>query len=68
MKKVPFLIIFSISSMTGLSAQEIEGIAAAEAAETSSSNWQNWVFAGSALISAAVGVVIVSTNTGTFGH
>lgn len=32
------------------------------------STWQNWVFAASALVTAVIGVVIISTNTGTYSH
>lgn len=44
------------------------GFAAASSADATTSNWQNWVFAGSALVTAATGVVIISTNTGSFNH
>lgn len=67
MKKLPILIILCICSAPGLQAQET-GAAAVDSAEITKSNWQNWVFAGSALVTAAIGVVIVSTNTGNFGH
>ena len=50
-----------------MQAQET-GAAAVDYAELTKSHWQNWVFAGSALVTAAIGVVIVSTNTGNFGH
>ena len=67
MKQVLFLIIFSLLSIPGLWAQET-GVGAASSAQATTGNWQNWVFAGSALVTAAVGVAIISTNTGTFGH
>jgi hypothetical protein len=69
MKKVFFFTVFLFFSMSRLYAEETgEGAAAASASASSRSNWQNWVFAGSALVTVVVGVVIVSTNTGTFGH
>jgi len=67
MKKLPFLTIFFLFSIPGLWSQET-GAGAASSAQATTGNWQNWVFAGSALVTAAVGVVIISTNTGTFGH
>ncbi len=67
MKKCLYLFTL-IATMSGLFAQET-GAAAADSAEaTKSSNWQNWVFAGSALVSATVGVVIISLNSGTTSH
>lgn len=67
MKKLSFLTIFFLCSVSGLWAQET-GAAAASSAQATTGNWQNWVFAGSALVTAVVGVVIISTNTGSFGH
>lgn len=67
MKKISFLTIFVMFATPALFAQET-GAAAVDSAEVASSNWQNWVFAGSALVTAAIGVVIISTNTGSFGH
>lgn len=67
MKKVLFLFIFSLLSIPGLWAQET-GVGAASSAQAATSNWQNWVFAGSALVTAAVGVAIIATNNGSFGH
>ncbi len=67
MKKVSFLTIFFLFANLGLSAQET-GCGAACGTQTSTGDWQNWVFAGSALVAVIVGVVIISTNTGHFGH
>ena len=65
MKKRVF---FLILTMQHLSAQDV-GTAAAVSSETSSSNhWQNWVFASSALLSAALGVVVVALNPGSTSH
>jgi len=42
------------------------GMAAAmSASETQSTNWQNWMVAGGALITAAVGAIVVATNSGS---
>ncbi len=54
--------------MSGLTAQETGAAAASSAEATQSSNWQNWVFAGSALVTATAGVVIISLNTGNTSH
>ncbi len=67
MRKVPFLTIFFLLANLALSAQET-GAAAESGAQATTSNWQNWVFAGSALVTATVGVVIIATNSGSFGH
>lgn len=67
MKKISLLIIFILSTTATLSAQET-GTAAASSAETASSNWQNWVFAGSALVTAAAGVVIIAMSSGSTSH
>ena len=61
-------ILFSLLTLASLSPQE-PGHASVESTEVgSSSNWQNWIFAGSALVSATLGVVIVSLSTGTQSH
>ena len=41
-------------------------VGSAQAAQ--SSNWQNWAVAGGALVAAAIGVVIVATNSGSPSH
>lgn len=67
MKKCLFL--FALFVMTSeLCAQETGAAAADSAQATQSSNWQNWVFASSALVTATVGVVIISLNSGTTSH
>ncbi len=38
---------------------------AGSAKAAQSTNWQNWAVAGGALIAAAIGVVIVATNSGS---
>jgi hypothetical protein len=48
-----------------LFAQE-SGEAAVQTAKTAISNqWQNWVFAGSLLLTAATGILVVSLHTGS---
>lgn len=67
MKRIVFLFVL-IFSIHPLSAQET-GTASATAAEASkSSNWQNWAFASSALVTATLGVVIISLSSGTNSH
>ena len=59
--------IFILSAAPTLYAQET-GAAAASSSETASSNWQNWVFAGSALVTDAAGVVIIAMSSGSTSH
>jgi purine-cytosine permease-like protein len=59
-----FLLSFILSS--SLQAQET-GAAAANASE-STSEWVNWVFAGSAIVTATIGVVAVSVDYGRTTH
>ncbi|HLB53263.1 MAG TPA: hypothetical protein VJK48_06130 [Chlamydiales bacterium] len=69
MRKISFPVTLFLFFCFSLSAQEEVGAASMEAVEASSSStWKNWVFAGSALVTAVVGVVIISTNTGTYNH
>lgn len=69
MKKIIFLCVLCfLFSSSDLSAQETGAAAASSTEVSKSSHWQNWVFAGSALVTAAVGVVIISLNTGGYGH
>ncbi|MBI3900601.1 MAG: hypothetical protein HY324_00460 [Chlamydiia bacterium] len=69
MKKVLFQAALLFFPLSSLFPQEELGSASMEAVSTSSSNaWRNWIFAGSALVIAVVGVVIISTNTGTYNH
>jgi|GEM_PF-2665837 len=64
-----FLLLVFFFSIQDISAQDTIGEAAVASQKTSSSNeWQNWVFASSALVAAAVGVVIVSLNSGSTSH
>lgn len=46
-----------------LTAQEAVGAAAAEASQ--SSDWQSWTFASTALVTAALGITLISMDTGT---
>lgn len=43
------------------------GMAAASSTQATKdmANWQNWIFAAGALVAAAVGVIVVATNTGS---
>jgi phosphotransferase system glucose/maltose/N-acetylglucosamine-specific IIC component len=46
--------------------QEENATAAAQSSHTArQTSWQNWVFAGGALLAAAIGVAVVAINTGT---
>ncbi|OGN65136.1 MAG: hypothetical protein A3E80_02330 [Chlamydiae bacterium RIFCSPHIGHO2_12_FULL_49_9] len=62
--KLFVLLALTLSSI--LQAQET-GAAAAEGTR-SSGEWINWVFAGSALITATIGVVAVSIDYGRTAH
>ena len=67
-KSTILLVLIALLSTQILVAQDV-GAGAVVASQTSSSNnWQNWVFASSALISAAIGIVIVSLNPGSTSH
>lgn len=58
------LTLIALLSGSGLHAQT--GSAAASSRNVAKGNtWQNWVFAGSALVTAAVGVFVVSMNSGS---
>ncbi len=69
MKKKFFLYtVCFLFSASGLFSQET-GIGAENSTYAGkSSSWQNWVFAGSALVTATVGVVVISLNTGGYSH
>lgn len=59
----------SSPEMDEMDANQTVGYAAASSAEApKKSDWQNWVFAGSALLTVAAGVVIISLNSGTNKH
>ena len=47
-----------------LFAQESGEVAVQTAKATVSNQWQNWVFAGSLLLTAATGILLVSLHTG----
>jgi hypothetical protein len=49
---------YTISKSTGNGAQQ--------AVETS--QWQNWTFAGTALFTAAAGIILVSMDNGNHAH
>jgi hypothetical protein len=69
MKKTIILTLITLLlSSQNLSAQDL-GAASAESLQTGSSNqWKGWVFASTALVSAAIGVVVVSLNPGSTSH
>ncbi len=50
-----------------LQAQET-GAAAASARNASTSQWQNWVFASSAMVTAAAGIVLLALDNGSPVH
>jgi hypothetical protein len=66
MKKPIFILLILLTISHPVFSEEM-GSASTESVETSSSssNWQCWVFATSALLTAALGVVIVSLNPGS---
>ena len=58
------LILFSLLTQGSVSAQTT-GVAAVETVETASEgSWQNWVFAGSAILTAAGAIFVVTMNNG----
>lgn len=48
-----------------LEAQTSGDVAVQTAKEAQSNDWQNWVFAGSLLLTAASGILVVSLHTGS---
>jgi hypothetical protein len=67
-KKFSLLILLLCAHTSNLYSDDV-GVAACEASDdATSSDWRNWIFAGSALVTFVLGVVIISTNTGTFSH
>ena len=56
------------SSQETESDQDVGYAAATSAAAPQRSDWQNWVFAGSALLTVAAGIIIISLNSGTNEH
>lgn len=68
--KKQMILLFSILlfSTQTLIAQDVGEGATAAVQTSSSNNWQSWVFATSALICAAIGVVVVSLNPGSTSH
>ena len=65
MKKLTTIVIFvALLINTNLNAQNT-GDAAVEPVKTATANnWQNWAFAGSALLTAAGAIFVVSINNG----
>lgn len=70
MRAVHYLTLIVCAFGHCLAADETEVTAIAPIAEEpqTPSTWQNWVFAASALVTAVIGVVIISTNTGSYSH
>ncbi len=60
-------LLLSVSSLSAqdTAVEESDTSTTDMASESRSSTWQNWVFASSALVTAVIGVVIISLNTGT---
>ncbi|HSX38816.1 MAG TPA: hypothetical protein VLE95_08355 [Chlamydiales bacterium] len=69
LRTASFLMFALFPMASNLNAQET-GTAASMSAEMAQddSNWQNWVFASSALVTATIGVIIISLNSGTTSH
>lgn len=64
-KKFLWIALFSGLS---LSAQETGEAAVNSASIASSNNWQNWAFAGTAIVTASVGVFLVTLDSGANAH
>lgn len=54
----------ALLSGTALQAQATGGGAANSSSTAQGNNWQNWAFAGSAIVTAAIGVFVVTMNNG----
>lgn len=54
----------ALLSGTALQAQATGGGAASSTTTAKGNNWQNWAFAGSAIVTAAIGVFVVTMNNG----
>ena len=60
-----FLILALLAQLPTCYGEESEEVVEAPPPEVvQESNWRNWVFAASALVTATIGVVIISLNTG----
>lgn len=68
MKKRIILLALFASSYCNLQAQETQtttGVGAASASSVAqANNWENWVFAGSAMITAAAGIFVITMGNG----
>lgn len=65
MKKLGILLTFmALLSGGSLQAQATGGAAVATAKTAKANNWQNWTFAGSALLTAAGAIFVVSMHNG----
>ncbi len=61
-----FALLLSMSvSAQDVAVEESDTSTTDAVSEGRGSSWQNWVFASSALVTAVIGVVIISLNTGT---
>ncbi len=62
---ITFLLLFTLVSTSPIHAQ-VEGAATVNTSNLGKDNeWQNWIFAISAMVTAAVGVLVVSLNQGS---
>lgn len=65
MKKLTSLLTFLVLlSNTSLYAQNPGGAAVETVRTAKANNWQNWAFAGSALLTAAGAILVVSMHNG----
>ncbi len=64
MKKITAL--FTAAALLSGSALHAQtgGGAASSSTTAKGNNWQNWAFAGSAIVTAAIGVFVVTMNNG----
>lgn len=64
MKKITAL--FTAAALLSGSALQAQtgGGAASSSTTAKGNNWQNWAFAGSAIVTAAIGVFVVTMNNG----
>ncbi len=57
--------IAALLSTATLSAQETGEAAVSASSAARNNTWQNWIFAGGAIVAAAVGITVVVLNTGS---
>ncbi len=67
-RSVVAVVILTASPMVA-TAQESSGSAAIQSSEAGRKmSWQNWVFAGTALVAAAIGITFIALNQGSHAH